>query len=299
MAKQPPAAAPGWIDRLLAYMDGDDPATELSKVRAFQWIFVLIVCTEYWARATPQGNDLHVSNWVALPLVTALGVATLSKGWGRLGFAGLAVMQSVRIWNDFPGVGNHSYLELLLCLVCAFLDIRQRQERMLFLRTVRWMTCVVFFFAGIQKVVHGYYFRGEILAYSISIDAFKPFLHALFPADDYLRLSQYQGKAGDGPYLVSSWLVVLLSNGTYLFEMGLVPLLVWRRTRALAVVSGLVFLLSIESAAREIFFGLIYVNMLLVFFERDVNRRVLPVYAAVLACMLLVRLKVLPEVIFY
>jgi len=298
MAKR--AVAPvTWIDRVLAYMDGDDPGTELSKVRVFQSIFVLIVCTEYWARATPKANDLGLSNWLALPLVTALGVATLSRRWGRLAFAGLAVAQSVRIWNDFPGVGNHSYLECLLCLVSAFLDVRQRQERTLFLRTVRWMTCVVFFFAGVQKLVHGYYFRGELLASSISIDAFKPFLRLLFPADDYLRLSQYHGKAGDGPYLVSSWLVILLSNGTYLFEIGLVPLLVWRRTRAVAIVTGLLFLLSIETAARELFFGLIYVNMLLLFFERDINRRVLPVYVVVLACMLLVRFKLLPEVIFY
>lgn len=299
MGKRPPAAPVTWIDRILAYMDGDDPATELSKVRAFQWIFVLIVCIEYWARATPKANDLLVSNWVALPLVTGLGIATLSTRWRRLAFAGLAVTQSVRIWNDFPGVGNHSYLELLLCLVCAFLDVRQRQERTLFLRAVRWMTCVVFFFAGVQKLAHGYYFRGQLLAYSISIEAFKPFLHLLFPVDDYARLSQYHGKAGDGPYLVSSWLVMLLSNGTYIFEIALVPLLVWRRTRALAVVSGLVFLVSIETAAREFFFGLIYINMLLVFFERDVNRRVLPVYVAVLTCLLLIRFKVLPEVIFY
>jgi len=298
MAKRP-AAPVSWIDRVLAYMDGDDPATELSKVRAFRWIFVLIVCTEYCARAGAKGNDLGLSNWVALPLVAALGAATLLTRWERLGFLALAVTQCLRIWHDFPGVGNHSYLELLLCLLCAFLDVGQAQERKLLLRSVRWMTCVVFFFAGVQKIVHGYYFRGELLAYSISIEAFKPFLHWLFPADDYARLSMYQGRTGDGPYLVSSWLVVLLSNFTYVLEIGLVPLLVWRRTRAPAILGALVFLASIESAAREFFFGLIYVNMLLIFFERDINRRILPVYVAVLACLLLIRLKVLPEVIFY
>jgi hypothetical protein len=288
-----------WGDRVLAFMDGDDPASELAKARAFQWIFVLIVCVEYWTRANPKWNDLGLSYWVGLPLVSALGVATVSARWGRLAFAALAIAQSVRIWNDFPGVGNHSYLEFLISALCAFLDIRQREERTLFLRAVRWMTCVVFFYAGLQKLVHGYYFRGELLAYSIGIEAFKPVLQLLLPHDDYLRLSQYHGKPGDGPYLVSGWLMLLLSNATYMFEMGLVPLLVWRRTRQFAVVGGLLFLLGIELAAREVFFGLIYINMLLLFCERDVNRRLLAVFAAVLACLLLVRWKILPEVIFY
>ena len=288
-----------WADRALAYLDGDDPATELSKVRAFQWIFVLIVCTEYWVRSTPKSNDLGLNYWVTLSLISALSGATLVAHWRRLAFVGLAIAQSVRIWNDFPGAGNHSYLELLLCLQCAFLDIRQREERTLFLRTVRWMTCVVFFYAGLQKLVHGYYFRGALLAYSIGIEAFKPVLQLLLPHDDYVRMSLYHGKAGDGPYLVSSVLVLVLSNATYVFEMGLVPLLVWRRTRQVAMVSGLVFLLGIEMAAREFFFGLIYINMLLLFLERDVNRRLVGAFAAVLACLLLVRFKVLPEVIFY
>ena len=292
-------APEAWVDRFLAALDGDDPATAPSKVRAFQGIFVLILCVEYWARATPTTNDLGVSSWVVLPLVSALGVVTLSPRWGRLGFVGLAAAQCVRLWNDFPGAGNHSYLELFLCLLCAFIDVRERDERTLFLRSVRWMTCVVFFYAGLQKLVHGYYFRGELLAYSLGIEAFKPVLRLLLPQADFVRLSQYHGKAGDGPYLLSSWGMLALSNGTYLFEMGLVPLLVWRRTRQFAVVAGLLFVCAIETVARELFFGLIYVNMLLLFTHRDVHRRAVGVFAVVLACMLLVRFKVLPEVIFY
>ena len=184
------------------------------------------------------------------------------------------------------------------CWAPSWISASVRSAR-LFLRAVRWMACVVFFYAGVQKLVHGYYFHGELLAYSIGIEAFKPVLHLLLPPDDFMRLSHFQLKAGDGPYLVSSPLILVLSNATYIIEMGLVPLLVCRRTRPLAVVGAIVFLLGIEMAAREFFFGLIYINMLLLFLDRDVNRRLVGVFAAVLACMLLVRLKVLPEVIFY
>jgi hypothetical protein len=298
MAKKSQARV-AWADRALALLDGDDAATQLSKVRAFEWIFTLIVCIEYWARATPKWNDLGLNYWVSLSLVSALGVAALTARWGRLAFVGLAVTQTVRIWNDFPGVGNHSYLELLICVLCASFDVRDREERQLFVRAVRWMTCVVFFYAGLQKLVHGYYFRGQLLAYSIGIEAFKPILQLLLPHDDFVRLSQYHLQAGDGPYLVSSVLIVVLSNATYLIEMGLVPLLVLRRTRQLAVMGSIVFLAAIEAAAREFFFGLIYINMLLLFLERDLNRRLVGVFAVVLAGLLLIRMKVLPEVIFY
>jgi hypothetical protein len=298
MAKTPQPCVT-WGDRVLALLDGDDPATELSKVRAFERIFVLIVCTEYWARATPKGNDLGLNYWITLSLVSALGVTALTARWARLAFLGLAVTQTVRIWNDFPGVGNHSYLELILCVLCAALDGRDREERRLFLRAVRWMTCVVFFYAGLQKLVHGYYFRGQLLAYSIGIEAFKPVLQLLLPHDEFVRLSRFHLQAGDGPFLLSSTLMLVLSNATYVIEMGLVPLLVLRRTRQLAVVGAIVFLLGIELAAREFFFGLLYINMLLLFFERAVNRRLVGFFAAILACLLLVRLKVLPEVTFY
>lgn len=291
--------AVAWSDRALAFLDGDDPGTQPSKVRAFQWIFVLILCTEYWIRATLKPNDLGLNDWVTLPLISALGVGALSARWGRPAFVGLAIVQSVRLWNDFPVAGNHSYLELLLCILCASLNVRDQEERKLFLRAVRWMSCVVFFYAGTQKLVHGYYFRGQLLLYSIGIETFRPVLQLLLPHDDFVRLSHYRFQAGDGPFLVSSSLVVVLSNATYIIEIGLAVLLLVRRTRQLAVIGAIVFLVCIEAAAREFFFGLIYINMLLLFLERDVNRRLVGVFGAVLGCLLLVRLKVLPEFIFY
>ncbi len=288
-----------WFERALAFLDGDDPGTQLSKVRAFEWIFVLVLFTEYCSRAALKSNDLGLDYWVSLPLIAALSVAALSARWKRLAFVGLAVAQTVRIWNEFPAAGNHSYLELLLCILCALLNVRDQEERRLFVRAVRWMSCVVFFYAGVQKVVHGYYFRGQLLAYSIGVEAFRPVLQLLLPHDDFVRLSHYHLQEGDGPFLVSGSLIMVLSNATYIIEIGLAVLLLLRRTRQLAVIGAIVFLVGIETAAREFFFGLIYINMLLLFLERDVNRRLVGVFGVILGCLLLVRLKVLPEVIFY
>ncbi|HVM96519.1 MAG TPA: hypothetical protein VMT89_09025 [Candidatus Acidoferrales bacterium] len=286
-------------DGFLAFLDGDDQATQLSKVRAFEWIFVLIVCTEYWSRVALKANDQSLSSWIGLALVTSFGIATLSTRWRQLAFSGLAITRAVLLWNDFPGAGNHAYLEVLLCVLCASFSVHDGEERTLWLRAARWMTCVVFFYAGVQKLVHGYYFSGQALAYAIDIEAFRPILQLLMPHDEFLRLSQYHGKAGDGPYLVSSALVTLLSNATYIIEIGLAVLMALRRTRQIAVIGAILFVIGIETAAREFFFGLIYINMLLLFIDRDVNRRLVGVFAAFLACLLLVRWNILPELIFY
>jgi hypothetical protein len=177
--------------------------------------------------------------------------------------------------------------------------VRDQEERELFRRAVRWTSCAVFFCEGVQKLVHGYYFRGQLLLYSIGIEAFRPILQLPVPHNDFVPLSHYRFQAGDGPFLVSSFLVVILSNATHISEIGLAMLLLVRRTRQLAAIGAIVFMVCIESAAREFFFGLIYINMLLLFLERDVNRRLVGVFGAVLGCLLLIRLQVLPEFIFY
>lgn len=291
----PPAP---WAERALRWLDGDDPATEQSKVRAFQQIFVLIVCVEYWTRVTPQWHGFALHSAAGLLLVSALGVAALSERWRRPALFGLAIAQAIRLWTEFPAAGNHSYLELFLCILCGWLNPNDREERRLFLRSVRWMTCVVFFYAGLQKLVHGYYFHGEAIVYSIGRESFKPVLRALLPTEEFTRLSGYHLRAGDGPYAVSSPLLLFCSNATYVFEMGVVPLLVLRRTRVFAVLAAVLFVIGIESAAHEFYFGLLYVNMLLLFLTRDWNRRVLGVFAAILLCLVLIRLKVLPKVEF-
>ncbi len=89
-----------------------------------------------------------------------------------------------------------------------------------------------------------------------------------------------------------------MSNAIYVIEIALVPLLVLRRTRAFAVCAAILFLVAIETAAREWFFGLISLNMLLLFCERDYNRRLVGVFAAALAGLLLMRWGVFPEVMF-
>jgi hypothetical protein len=287
------------FDRALRFLDGDQPPDRrASKVRAFEIILLLIMGTEYWARAVLRWNDLSPLYGVSLASASVCCVVGLATRWRRVAFAGLALTQGAVIWAEFPGTGNHAYLELLFCMLCAFLNDRG-DEQQLFLRAVRWMVCVVLFWGGVQKVVNGFYSQGQYVAYSLSTDSFRQVLQPLLPAEEVARLRSYKGEVGDGPYLISSPLLLVFCHSVYIVELALVPLLLIPATRKLAVVGAVVFMLGIEAAAREVFFGLVFVNAILLFLPSDTNRRLIGVFAGGLALLMLSRLGALPEVTFY
>ncbi len=284
---------------MLGFLDGDDAGTRAGKMRAFAIVLALIIGTEYWARAIPKWGALAPLYSVSLGLATLLCLAALSERFRRPAFAALALVQAVVIWQEFPAAGNHAYLELVFCLLCAGLRAERDDEQVLFLRAVRWIVCLVFFYGGLQKLVHGYWAQGMFLAFSLSFESFRGALRFLLPADELTRLAALRGEVGDGPYLVASPLFVALSHATYLVEMALAPALAWARTRALAVGAALAFLFAIELGAREVFFGLAVANAILLLLRGDLHRRLIPLFAALLALLLLVRVGVLPDVVFY
>lgn len=288
------------IEGALRVLDGDDPSRRTAKLRAFEIAFVLVVGTEYWARAIPKWQELTEFYVVALVLATAACAAACTRRGRRLGFVVLAATQAAVVWREFPATGNHAYLELVLCTLAALLDpYRPADDGRLYLRAVRWIVCVVFFYGGLQKLVHGYYWRGQYLAYSLSTESFRGVLRVLLPADELARLASYGGQVGDGPYLLSSPLAVAASIAICAAEIALAPLLVWPRTRRLAIAAALAFLLAVEVAAREAFFGLVFANAILLFTWSDVHRRLVPFVALVLVLMIMVRLGILPPVVFY
>jgi hypothetical protein len=287
-------------DRILRVLDDDDASWRFAKIRAFEIIFALILVTEYWARAIPKWDGLTQLYTVSLAVVSVLSLAALTMRARTIAFAGLALTQAVVLWREFPAAGNHAYLELVFCLLCALLDPRQAEEQKLFLRAARAIVCIVLFYGGVQKMVHGYYSHGQYLAFSIGASpSFRGLLEHLMPAAELERLAAYKGEIGDGPYLVASGLFVALSRAVYLAEMALAVLLVVPATRRLGVWGATLFVVAIEIGAREVFFGLVFVNALLLFLRTDLNRKLIGAFAALLAALLLIRVGVLPEVVFY
>jgi hypothetical protein len=287
------------VTRILARLDGDDPATWLPKLRTFAQAFVLILGAEYWARALSKWPQLSPVYEIALATATVACVATGIARLRRAALAALAITQLGVIAAEFPATGNHAYLELYVLLLLSVLRLDEPEERRLLMRALRWLVCLVLFSSGLQKVVHGYYFRGQYLTYSMWIETFRPVLALLVPPGEYARLTSFPSEVGSGPYLVESPLLLLVSNAVWVAELVLPLLLLSPATRVVGVAGTLALLAGIEVAAREVFFGLVFTNGVLLFLPRPLGRWYVPAVAAILAWLLLSALGVVPHVEFH
>ena len=188
-------------------------------------------------------------------------------------------------YRDVRGEG---YLELLNVLLLVSLDPRDAKERGLLLTASRWITVIVIFHTGFQKLLYGTYFEGQFLAYMIATrnsfgDAFK----LVLPAEEFSRLiHSHPRRFGAGPFSVDSPLFLLVSNSVYVFELLAPVFLLIRRTRTVATLAVIGFMLLVQSGARELFFGSVLVNLLLLFLPRATNHRLLPVFATFYALLL-------------
>lgn len=279
---------------LLARVGEDDPATRGAKLRTFEVILLLHICAEHWSWYL-DGHTGWLRPVLALPLVAA-GVFLR---WTRLPFLGLLVLHAFVIADTFPQTANHVWLEALLFGILAFLDHEEEAEQGLILGSVRWIVLVVFFYAGLQKLVHGFYVKAQLLAVYMRTEKFQAVLQYLVPDDELARLTALDSRVGDGPYRVESPLLVLVSNASYIVEMGVPCLLLFRKTRTVGLLLALGFLVATEAMARELFFGALYLNGLLLFVPGDLRRRSLPAFALFYVWLVLIRLGLLPEVTFH
>jgi hypothetical protein len=273
-----------------AFLDGPDPAVERRRADGFLAVFLVVFGTEYLVRAIPKWPGLPIPYTVSVALIMVLSVAGLRRTWRRTAFLGLAAVHLHVLWLEFPASANHAYLELFICLLGAFLDVEHPEERRHLLRAARWLTCLVLFYSGLAKVVHGYWFHGEMLAHQLKFSSYRPVLGLLLPGDEFGRLVAFTAQVGDGPYRVQHLPFVVVSNAVYLLEMGLAGLLAIRRTRPFAVLPALALMVAIEAGAREFFFGLVFGNALLLFTRRDTNTAAWWPVAAVLVLLVAIRL---------
>jgi len=277
----------------------DSPSVGAARLHAFQTIVLMILGVEYWCRALRRWEGLTPELQGSLVVVSLLVAVGSFPALRRSAFLGLAAVHGWVLWLEFPAAGNHAFLELYLCLLSAYLAVDRAEERILFVRATRWIFCLVLFYAGLQKFVHGYYFHGQYLAFSVWIESFRPVLAALVPASEFARIVGLGVEVGAGPYLVDSRPLLIASNLVWIAEIIIPFGLLARPTRALAVVASLALVAAIEAGARELFFGMLYANLALLFTTSDWHQRFRPVFALALAALLLSRLGILPEATFF
>jgi hypothetical protein len=287
------------IARLADFLGDDDPSVRRVKLRVFETVLVLVVCAEQWCHTLAGVRGTAPSTGQLALATTLCGLATFHPRLRRGGFAGLVAVHVLVVWRFFPATGNHRYLELILCSLALLLDPRAEADRVPYLASLRWLVVVVLFYSGLQKLLHGYYFQGLYLAYATVEEHFRPIVSWMVPAAEAARLYALQPTVGSGPYLTGAPLLVAASNAVYVTEIGLAALLLVPRSRPLAVPLVMAFLVAVESAAREAFFGTLFVSGALLFRPGAANRAVVPVVALLMAALVLTGAGVLPRVVFF
>lgn len=273
---------------MLAWTGVDAPEAALSKTRSFRRILLLIVAAESWHAlhfpAYQQGVAWHIGIAFWLTAWAAVGFAPRFERWAT-GLALLGLASDLA--SVFPNNANHQYLGVVCLGLLSLPRSGSAPEHQLVLQGLRWLIPIGFFWAGVQKLFHGYYFGGEFLAVRIATDAnFARVLAPFLSTGELERLSALLPGKGAGPYRVDEPLFLLVSNGTWLAELVLPVLLLFRPTRLLAAIAVIVFMAAIELGARELFFGMMMVGLALLYPSRDANRVALPLFTAAIAILM-------------
>ncbi len=294
----------------------DDP--QLRGLSLFLRLIPLQLATEYVCAALASWASLDATRFVEgaapraygfdVPLQAFLGVlATLAvllvplqlhPRTARVGrWAALALAVSLCV-ATFPRCGNHLYLVVIVLTLCVQLEFSGPDARDLLARSLRWILVVVFFYSGLQKLAHGFYLDGQMLAFLGNRTGFAELVSMLVPADEATRIAGLSRVAGGGPFSSTAPLLVAASNLTYVGEMFLPLLLLLPKTRRFAIPATFALILAIELFAREVFFGLWFTGLLLLYARPPTYRRAFVVVVALDVAMLLVRVGALPEVHF-
>ena len=273
------------VDRFLNFMSMDDRESHGSKLASFNLILLLTIAVQQVA-----SERLHLA-WLSL----ACALVGLKERYRRGATTVVFGVLLVRYGFDFPWVANHTYLELLLLSLYLWIDSSKTEEEELFLQTCRWLTVIIFFYSGVQKLWYGEYFDGRFLAYLAAMrDRTRTGFELFISSEELSRLAAYTLQAGSGPFLIDSTLFKVLSNGAWITEIALSLLLLFRRIWHPAVVFGIFTVFIIQLIAREFIFGVLMFSLLFLFCRRDMNRPLLPVYIVFLAYLAAARLGWVP-----
>lgn len=263
----------------------DPPGTSFApNLRAVRLLLLVHVSVQTWAYvfkpfesphiALPRGGSITVA--VVLTACCALALTRHARLAPILALPALLLRLS---WG-FLWIPNHTFLVFVCIALVALLDPDREDEGELLLQSLRWITIVVLFYTGLQKVLHGCWFRGEFLAWMVShgTDDWRWAFGWLVPTEEMTRLRSLGYNPGSGPYRVASVPFIVLSNLTYLAEMTLAVLLLLRRTRVTAAAIAIVLVLLVQLAPREFMFFLPFSNLLLLFIPGNQNRRLAPLF---------------------
>lgn len=215
----------------------------------------------------------HPAQWVLpIGMGIALGLSVWqprrSKRYALCVAGGLCFIEMS--WR-FPMNSNHSWVEVLLLMALCIVKTNSRPQRELFVVWGRWLVALLFLHSGLQKVLHGVYFRGAFLGTRVreeSDDNFGLVMRLLLEPSEQKRLVDGLVQGYEGSYFLNSRLGLVVSNAIYLSELLTALLLFFPRTRFCGSMLAVSLLLGIEATALEMTFGLLTLNLTMLFFRQ-------------------------------
>lgn len=185
--------------------------------------------------------------WV-IPIVAAVALTTALASW--------------------PTTSNHAFYGALVALTIAIL----RAEPALATTHLRATVLLATFGAGLQKALHGTWWRGSFLAWELAHDRFVRTIGRLLSDEELTRLRSLRGAREGfvlsfGPALGVAWAVVL-------GELLLPIFALVRRTRGVAAIGLLALGLGFELVADEVLFGGLFASVAALFFSPRVVRAI-------------------------
>jgi hypothetical protein len=282
-----PEHPPSRIERILARAAEPDPESAAARVRILRRLLLLWGTgrSAVWLTA---GAAIEPT-WLAASAVV-LGAAALLSFLPRFEHhaarLALPALLAQLAWT-FPLTHNHFFLELYSVGLVAFVG-RGGADAVLGLAGLRWLTAIVLFQTGLQKLLYGQYFTGDFLAFMVGRgDRFAALFEWVLPAAEVARLQGYDPfQDGAGPYRVTQPLWVVLSNSVWIAETTLPFALIAQRTRTIAAGVAIAFVLALQLGAREMGFALLFTSLLGVFAPSAWQRRLFPPFALLLALAL-------------
>jgi hypothetical protein len=276
-------APPGRIDALLALGAEAEPAATGQRLR---WLrrFVLAwgaVRSLVWVTHDVP-LDPTLLRVATVALVVAAGLAFTRRFEASASRVALPALVT-ELAISLPLTANHFFLELYVVTLLA-LATAEGDDDALVLSGLRWLTAVVLFLTGCQKLAFGHYWHGDFLAFMVGRgDRFAELFQWVLPPEEVTRLQSYDPyRGGAGPYRVTQPLFVALSNLVWTAELALPIALVARPTRRSAAWLALAFVLALQLGARELGFALLFANLLVLFAPMPVARAVTTVSLAML-----------------
>jgi len=286
-----------WFDLTRGGVASDN-AENLRWLRSF--LLLHVAARNFILLPTIRAEEPIWVYWVSMALIVCSAVAMVPSAprfvtWGAAAFA------AVHVAGTLPQTANHTFIEALCLGFVALLDQNVSGERDLLLKALRWMTLIFFFYSGLQKVMHGYYFDGQFLSFvTAEQENFSLVFRHIIPAAELVRLKSLSAtELGMGPYRAESALVVLISNAVYLFELAIPVLLLRTKTRTAAAVMAMVFVVGIELGARELFFGTLTISLLTLFLPGRATPKVCAFFACAYLYLVLHHLRLVPFVYYW